>query len=118
MRVLLGDDDPVTHVGIVAAAGRAGCEVVGHATTGAGLLRLVDQLSPDVVVVDLAIAGDVGLETLADRLVPPWVEHVVVRGDWPALPHVDLDRTWVLDDRDPRHLTAVLQTLRQRLELG
>lgn len=118
MRVLLGDDDPIGHPGILAAVVRAECTLIGHVTTGRELLEAVDRDLPDVVVLDLAIAGDVGYDVLVERLVPPWVTYVVVRGDWPFLPVVDLERTWVLDERDPRHLTEILTMLRQRSELG
>lgn len=64
-RLLLVDDHAILRNGLrslVAQAGR--CEVVGEAAEGEAALRLVDELHPDIVVLDIAMPGMNGLEVL------------------------------------------------------
>lgn len=63
MRVLLVDDHPVVRAGIAALlCDEPDMEVVGQTGDGLDAIALVDALSPDVVVLDLMIAGLPGLE--------------------------------------------------------
>jgi DNA-binding NarL/FixJ family response regulator len=52
-RVVLADDDVFLREGIASLLGGAGFEVVGQAGDAKALEELVDELSPDLVVVDI-----------------------------------------------------------------
>ncbi|WP_432542081.1 response regulator [Kineococcus sp. SYSU DK002] len=65
LRVLVVDDDPMVasvHAGFVHAA--PGCRLVGTAATGTQALDLVQQVHPDVVLLDLYLPDLSGLEVL------------------------------------------------------
>lgn len=63
VRVLLVDDHPVVRRGLVELlAGTERFAVVGEAASGEEALRLVHDLSPDVVVMDLGLPGMDGIE--------------------------------------------------------
>lgn len=63
VRVVLADDHPMYRYGVAAAlATEPGVDLVGQASTGAELLRLVEALRPDVVVTDLRMPGPDGIE--------------------------------------------------------
>jgi len=53
MRVMLADDDVLLREGLASLLVRSGFEVVGQAGDAAGLLPLVGELKPDLVVVDI-----------------------------------------------------------------
>lgn len=64
-RVLVVDDDfavAALHRGFLEADGRL--EVVGTAHTGAEVLRLVDELRPDLVLLDIYLPDMTGIEVL------------------------------------------------------
>ncbi len=62
IRVILTDDHPIVRAGLKAVLGAAqGIEVVGEASNGSEALALVERLQPDVVVMDLTMAGMDGL---------------------------------------------------------
>ena len=66
IKVLLADDHALVLEGLRALVdGEADLRVVGSTTDGASVLDLVDQLSPDVIVLDLELAGMKGVEVLA-----------------------------------------------------
>jgi DNA-binding NarL/FixJ family response regulator len=68
IRVLLVDDHAILRVGLVSFLRyQPDFEVVGEAEDGAGALALVNQLHPDVVVMDIAMPGMNGIE--ATRLI-------------------------------------------------
>jgi serine/threonine-protein kinase PknK len=52
-RVVLADDDVLLREGLAGLLDRSGMEVVGQASDADGLLRLVGQQQPDLVVVDI-----------------------------------------------------------------
>ena len=63
IRVLLADDHPVVRSGIRAELdGADGIEVVGEASSGREALRLVEELRPDVLVLDVVMPGMDGVE--------------------------------------------------------
>ena len=65
IKVLLADDHAIVLEGLRALVdGEADLRVVGSTTDGASVLDLVDQLSPDVIVLDLELAGMKGLTHL------------------------------------------------------
>ena len=64
--VLLADDHAIVLEGLRALVdGEPDLKVVGSTTDGASVLDLVDQLSPDVIVLDLELAGMKGVEVRA-----------------------------------------------------
>ena len=66
IRVLVVDDHAVVREGIRGVlASTPGFDVVGEAGDGAEALRLVKELSPDVVVLDLTMPGMSGLDATA-----------------------------------------------------
>jgi DNA-binding NarL/FixJ family response regulator len=77
VRVLLADDHAIVLEGLRALVdGEPDMKVVGATTDGSGVAALVDQVKPDVVVLDLELAGIRGTEVLArlrSRADPPRV---------------------------------------------
>jgi DNA-binding NarL/FixJ family response regulator len=66
IKVLLADDHALVLEGLRALVdGELDLRVVGSTTDGASVLDLVDQLAPDVIVLDLELAGMKGVEVLA-----------------------------------------------------
>jgi DNA-binding NarL/FixJ family response regulator len=63
IRVLLADDHPVVRAGIRAEIEEAeGIELIGEASSGEEALRLVEELLPDVLVLDVVMPGLDGVE--------------------------------------------------------
>jgi DNA-binding NarL/FixJ family response regulator len=62
MRVLIVDDHPIFRSGLRRVLEGSGVEVVGEAGSGAEAIDLVGSLSPDVVLMDLALPGMSGIE--------------------------------------------------------
>ena len=63
VRVLVADDDPLFAESLMTLlAENEGIEVVGQAGSGKEALELVEALRPDIVVMDLTMAGMTGLE--------------------------------------------------------
>ncbi|UFR01614.1 response regulator transcription factor [Streptomyces sp. Go40/10] len=68
VRVVLADDQPLVRSGLrVIMADHPDLEVVGEAASGAEAVRLVSDISPDVVVMDIRMPGMDGIE--ATRLI-------------------------------------------------
>jgi DNA-binding NarL/FixJ family response regulator len=66
-RVLIADDHPIVRSGIRAELSRhADLEVVGEATNGDDVLTLIDELSPDVVLLDVNMPGKRTIEILTE----------------------------------------------------
>ncbi len=61
-RVLLVDDHDLFRTGLVNLLGDEGVDIVGEAPNGETALRLVRELAPDVVVMDLNMPGISGVE--------------------------------------------------------
>ncbi len=71
-RVLIVDDHPVVRQGLSLAFGReADLEVCGEAENIEGALRLVEAAKPDVVIIDLSLDGEDGIE-LIDYVKSRW----------------------------------------------
>jgi DNA-binding NarL/FixJ family response regulator len=63
IKVVLADDQELFRAGIaVIVDAQPDMEVVGSAADGAGAIRLVDQFSPDVVLMDIRMPGMDGAE--------------------------------------------------------
>ncbi len=62
VRAVIADDHPVALAGLEEILRRGGIAVVGRACTGREALRLVQELRPDVAVVDVALPELSGLE--------------------------------------------------------
>ncbi|QNE18601.1 response regulator transcription factor [Kribbella qitaiheensis] len=62
IRVLIVDDDPLLRAGLKLMLGGApDIRVVGEASDGSGVSGLIEQLSPDVVLMDIRMPGMDGL---------------------------------------------------------
>src|SRR6516162_2687359 len=62
IRVVLADDHAIVRAGLKAVLGAAkDVDVIGEASDGKEALNLIDRLKPDVVVMDLSMAGMDGL---------------------------------------------------------
>jgi DNA-binding NarL/FixJ family response regulator len=89
IRVLLADDHAIVLEGLRALLdGEPGMKVVAATTDGAAVVQLVDQHKPDVVVLDLELAGMKGTAVLAalrDRPDPPKVLVLTAYNDGDAL---------------------------------
>lgn len=73
--VLTVEDDPVVRADLRLVLEDAGFDVVAHADDGAAAVQLAREHKPDVIVLDLALAGLDGIEgasqrILAERRVP------------------------------------------------
>ncbi len=77
IRILIVDDDPLVRSGLaLILGGSADLEVVGQCANGAEGLAAVDELGPDVVLMDIRMPVMDGLEAterLAERADPPRV---------------------------------------------
>jgi DNA-binding NarL/FixJ family response regulator len=63
IRIVLADDHPVVRAGIRTLLEKApGLVVVGEADDGMAALRLVAELSPDVLLLDMELPGHTGVE--------------------------------------------------------
>ena len=66
IRVVVVDDHPVVRDGLVGMfATEPGIEVVGEAADGRQALVVVKQFDPDVVLMDLRMAGGDGIDAIA-----------------------------------------------------
>lgn len=64
-RILIADDHPILRSGLRVLLGAApGLEVVGEAGSGEETLRLAEELRPDVVLLDIGMPGESGIETV------------------------------------------------------
>ncbi len=79
-RVMLVDDHALFRSGMASLlAGRPDMEVVGEAQTGEEAVRLAEELMPDLILMDINMPGDGGLE--ATRIIKeqmPYVRIVVL----------------------------------------
>ena len=78
IRILIADDHNVIRTGLRAMLGsEADLEVVGEAADGKEAMRLVDELRPDVILLDISMPGEDGIKT-AKRLKAAHPELIVL----------------------------------------
>jgi DNA-binding NarL/FixJ family response regulator len=73
MRVVIADDHAFYREGLTRLLAKFGIEVVGEAPDGEAAVRMVEETSPDVVLLDLRMPGVSGLEAtrrLTDHATP------------------------------------------------
>jgi two-component system, NarL family, nitrate/nitrite response regulator NarL len=68
-RILIADDHPIFRDGLKRLLeSEGGFQVVGEACDGAEAVKMVRQLKPDIMLLDLAMPGRSGLEALRDMI--------------------------------------------------
>ncbi len=84
IRVVLIDDHAIVREGMRALLGsEPTIEIVGEANDGPSALHLVDELTPDVAMVDLALPGFDGIEvTRRLRASHPQVRVIILTGSF------------------------------------
>ncbi len=89
--IVLADDHPIVRQGLRALlAAEPGYSVVGEAADGPAAVRLVEQLRPAVLVVDLMMPGSSGLEVIRRVRALPAPPQVIVLS-------MHADEVYVLD---------------------
>ncbi len=79
IRVLIADDHPVFRFGLrTLLKADLTMEVVGEASNGEEVIKLADQLAPDVVLMDLTMPGMNGIEAARRILVKHPEMHILV----------------------------------------
>ncbi len=79
MKILLVDDHPTVRFGLKhLLESAAGNEVVGEAGNAAEAIRLVSELRPDVVLLDLRLGEDSGIEVCREIKALPEAPRVIV----------------------------------------
>jgi DNA-binding NarL/FixJ family response regulator len=79
-RLLIVDDHEFVRIGVrMLFANNDSFEVCGEAPNGAEAIRMIPELSPDVVILDLSMPGLNGFETAAQmRLIAPSIRIVLL----------------------------------------
>ena len=78
MKILLVDDHPTVLFGLKHLLESAGNEVVGEASNAADCIRLAGELRPDVVLLDLRLGEDSGIEVCREIKALPDAPRVLV----------------------------------------
>lgn len=71
MRIVIVEDEPLIRLELEGIVGDAGHDVVGRAATGPDAILLAEEHRPDVVLMDIALVGDMNgidaAKTIHDR---------------------------------------------------
>lgn len=116
IRIVVADDHPVVREGLRSfLATRPGLEVVGDAADADSLVRLTEDLHPDVALVDLFMPGD-GIEAIRrlTELTDPPRSLVLTSfgGDDKVVPALRAGAAgYLLKDVDPLELEAAVRTV-------
>lgn len=117
LRTLIVDDEPLAIERLQILAGQqAGISLVGTASDGTSALRMVDALSPDLVLCDIAMPDLDGLEVAAalDRLDNPPAVVFVTAFDRYAVAAFDVAAVdYLLKPVSPERLDRALQRVRE-----
>ena len=114
LRLVLIEDHEALREGLQLLLGREGCEVVGAAGTAAEGARLVEELAPDVALVDIRLGDEDGIE-LTRRLLRGDPERRIVLFTGSLEEELLFDgldsgaRGYALDDGSPRELVDALE---------
>jgi YesN/AraC family two-component response regulator len=68
IRVLVADDHPVVREGLASILKAKDIKVIGEAGDGEEACRLYDQLSPDILVLDLRMPKKDGLQIVTELM--------------------------------------------------
>jgi len=79
-RVILVDDSPSARLALRRLLSEEGFDVVGEASTGQAAMHLVEQLQPDLVTMDVLLAGQDGVELTRRILAQHRCRVVIVTG--------------------------------------
>lgn len=55
MKIIIADDHPLIREGLAATLRKAGHEVVGEAANGKELLALLEEVTPDIIIIDIVM---------------------------------------------------------------
>ncbi|HEX6604656.1 MAG TPA: response regulator transcription factor [Sphingomicrobium sp.] len=77
-RILVADDHPMIRTAIEVLLRDTGCEISGTAASGIETLRLVDQLEPDILLLDLQMPGGSGMEVVRKLRERPRAPRIVL----------------------------------------
>ncbi|QHW33568.1 response regulator [Paenibacillus rhizovicinus] len=68
MKIIIADDEPLVRIGIKSSFNwaEAGMEIVGEAADGQEALQLIEELQPDIVILDIKMPKKDGIEVLAE----------------------------------------------------
>lgn len=119
IKVLLVDDDPMVRTGLgLIVGGDHEIEVVAEAADGEQALELIDQVGPDVVLLDIRMPILDGLGVLTRLSARVTAPRVIVLTTF----HVDQDvlralvegaRGFLLKDADPADIIAAIKSVHQ-----
>ena len=118
-RVLLADDHPMIRTALDVLLRDSAFDIVGMAGTGKEALAAVEQLSPDILLLDLSMPGGSGMEVLRQVRSEPGPMKVILLtagiDDRSLLDAIALKVDGiVLKNSDPAHLLHCLEQVSQR----
>jgi two-component system LytT family response regulator/two-component system response regulator LytT len=120
LRVLIVDDESLAREEIAYLLGRQDdVEVVGQAADGTQALRLVEELSPDLVLLDIQMPGLGGLEVarrLAARAGPPQIVFVTAYDQYALDAFAVSAIDYLLKPIEPARLEQTMARVRRRVE--